>query len=139
MCDNDGEIEGFRASSWRRARIARSCYACHETISPGDLYHREAGRADVAFFCYAHCARCWEMLQFLATRNVASVPYDLNCGETYEYAGYEDDPAHALAFLLPEEAETWAKSKAGLRLGSGLDINRPLVHDQPHARFPGKP
>jgi hypothetical protein len=108
MCGADEE-SGFRSGSWVRARKAHRCYACRETIRPGDLYHREAGTHEGDFFLYKHCARCWKMLDFVLHVGDGTVQYDLNCGEDYEYEGNEADPAHQLAFLTQDEAQTHAE------------------------------
>ena len=111
MC-NAGDAEGgFRSGSWVRARRSRKCYACGEMVRAGDLYHREAGQQDDDFFCYTHCARCWKMLDFLSTRSYdGTVAYNLDCGVEWKYGiGREDITARHLAFMTPDEGQTYAK------------------------------
>lgn len=116
MCG--GEPEGWRSGCWVKARKPRECYACAETIRPGDIYHREVGaEPGESIFRYDHCARCWRILCFLVDDGAEGVPYALNCGEDFEYFEANDDPyrkanddhwAHTLAFQTPEEAQTFA-------------------------------
>jgi hypothetical protein len=117
MCGAD-EPEGFRSGSWVRARKEHRCYACRETIRPSDLYHREAGAQEGDFFLHKHCARCWQMLNYLAKHTGEPVAYGLDCGEEYEYEGNEADPAHELAFMTQDEAQ--AKADETLRANAEL-------------------
>lgn len=125
MC-GAGEPEGWRSGRWVRSRKERPCYACHETIRRGDLYHRESGaEPGESPFSYAHCARCWHLLEWLSEHVGDSIPYRLDCGTTYK--GWEGtggdlrhrflaqiladpDPALEMAFMTPDEGQRLAAS-----------------------------
>jgi hypothetical protein len=55
---------------------------------------------------YAHCARCWQLIETLWQLNEGgAVQWDLACGEVYEG---EDPAVLALAFLTRAEAQGYA-------------------------------
>lgn len=113
MCDTYGsEIADVQVFEWIRARKPRPCYACEETISAGQLYHRCKYLYDGAWSSYDHCGRCFRMCEALWKRlDGDSIEMDLNCGETWERP---PDDVEALAFALPGEcgeANSYATDK----------------------------
>lgn len=111
MCCWDWEEPEIRNMYWRRARKQHECYACHETIRTGDLYHIDSQRLDGEFYRFKHCARCWRMIEFLWSYTCDAVAYDLDCGaEPFD----EDDPdaPHEIAFWTPDDAQEWARRAA---------------------------
>jgi hypothetical protein len=116
MCYDDYECEDI-ASEWRRARKEHRCFACRETIRPGDRYHFTAQKYD-DFDVFKHCARCWAMIGAILHAGAGSVQWDLNCGTPWEEAFEREPPPEvaALAFLTPDEAQRTAVP-ADLRLG----------------------
>jgi len=104
-CDDD-----FRSDSFRRARIQHICYACRETIRPGDRYHHYVCKSDGGFTTTAHCLRCWAICKALWQNGAEAIDMSLNCGHTWEEAEHSDGkpppPEVArLAFLTRDEAQ----------------------------------
>jgi hypothetical protein len=100
MCEPDDYSE-VSQSSTVHARKPHTCYACHETIQPGDYYTRTSDLFDGQWSTLNHCLRCWAMFKALCARD-GSALYDLNCGEEWE-----DPPPEiaALAFVTRAEAQ----------------------------------
>ena len=103
MCDYDCEESVALEYVWRKARKEHRCYACWRLIHPGDSYHRSAQVFEGKVLGFAHCPRCWAIMEALFESGVDVVQWDLNCGETWENP--PDDVA-ALAFMTAEEAQS---------------------------------
>lgn len=95
MCYDDFEGEDL-SSDWHCARKAHRCFACRETIRPGDSYHSTVQLYEGKLNQFKHCARCWAMAEAILEKN-GSVQWDLHCGETWqENFGPPPDPIAAL-------------------------------------------
>jgi hypothetical protein len=105
MCGDYESVE-FETRGWRTARKPHECFACHETIRPGDRYHRWSMRFDGEFSDHSHCARCYSIIGELWNAGAESVDLGLNCGETWEenFGDLPEDVAR-LAFMTPEEGQ----------------------------------
>lgn len=104
MCYDDYEAVDLQ-SRWQTARKEHRCFACHETIRPGDRYHLVVQKYDTLDH-FKHCARCWSIVTELLAAGAYSVQWDLNCGTPYEEAfGPMSDEVTRLAFLTKDEAQ----------------------------------
>lgn len=124
MCD--GERPSVDTSRWRRAAKRHACCACLETIPVGARYWSLRGLWDGSWQTFRHCVRCdaiWENALDIAQPGDV-VLFDLSCGETLD----PDDPAQALAFLLPTDPPLGAVPTATRRpsaRGRVAEISRP--------------
>jgi hypothetical protein len=105
----DGETCEVHESEWRKARKPHQCHACHETIAPGQRYHRTFYVFDGDPDYVIRCARCQALFRHLSVRIAESGESDefcdgeLNCGHTYQER-WDEDPTPeiaALAFWRP--------------------------------------
>lgn len=105
MCDDDYQSVELQ-SRWQRARKEHQCFACRETIRPGDHYHLTVQKYDNLEH-FKHCARCWAVVSALLDAGAHSVQWNLNCGTPYEEAFGEPIPEEVarLAFLTRDEAQ----------------------------------
>lgn len=106
MCDGyDDEGPEVWSEQWRTARKEHRCYACRETVRPGDRYHVFRSLFDGRWSTTKHCARCWEMVEQIQNADFSNgvVELGLNCGHTWAELAGEPPPEHiaALAFWLP--------------------------------------
>lgn len=108
MCDLDGNGPKAKSSQWQRANKEHECFACEETIRPGDLYHVYSGIWDGAPDRFKHCARCWKIVEALWKDGAQYVDFSLSCGETWEEAREGEEPV-MLAFLTKDEAQVYAR------------------------------
>jgi len=108
MCDDDYEVQIELQNRWRIARKEQKCFACLETIRPGDRYHLVVQKYKYGgLFTFKHCARCWMILDAIIGAGAETVQWDLNCGTPWEDAfGPIPEKVAALAFLTPDEAQT---------------------------------
>lgn len=99
--------------TWRRARKDHRCGACGEIIPTGHTYMYVSAVQDHRAWSHKSCARCWKMYEEIL-RYGDECLVTLDCGESWEKEMGEPPPAHvaALAFMLPGEAQTYAKRAA---------------------------
>lgn len=107
MCDaNDFDPVTDLRREWVKARKEHTCYACRETIRPGDRYHLWVSKFDGDLTVAHHCARCYLLMEALWSSGAESVEWGLDCGVSYEEAfGPIPDDVARLAFLTPDEAQ----------------------------------
>lgn len=114
--------EGDYCDVWQErvhtARKEHMCAACHETIRPGDTYHRTFSVFDGNPDTVIRCARCQTIFEHLSTRiqdeGERGEEYcnpTLNCGHEYTERWNEEPPPEiaALAFALPGEVKLQRK------------------------------
>jgi len=108
VCDT--EVCDVFNDEWRRARKAHKCDACGETIRSGDLYMNIAMLLDGNWETVKSCARCRQMFLKIVRFTGEAADPTLRCGEVWE-----DPPDHvaALAFILPNEAQSFADKDHG--------------------------
>jgi len=93
--------------TWRRARKAHVCCACHQTIRPRDRYHYTSIVFDGSAGSYKHCARCRMILENISAASGDYVYIRLDCGQLWEdVIGKVPDEIAALAFMTPDQAQT---------------------------------
>jgi len=107
MCDVDGEGPAVWSEAWRRARKPHRCIACHETITPGDLYWAFSGLWDGSWSSGKQCARCQAIFEFLRSNTRDPVDLALDCGEIWE----GDPAAHDMALWTRGDAQAWAQEQ----------------------------
>lgn len=112
MCDEWGDSTDL-SRQWVKARKEHKCFACQQTIQPGELYHRTAAEMDGTVDVFKHCATCWQICVSLWAAGAQWVQYDLKCGERWEdnFGELPDDVA-ALAFETRDEAQERARLRA---------------------------
>lgn len=114
MCDEWESDQTLFSQRQVRARKEHACYACGETIRPGDRYLRTAQKDDGVFYDFHHCLRCSAIMDALIEAGADSVQYNLNCGTRYEDAfGPIPDSVARLAFMTPDEAQAIAAEEQG--------------------------
>jgi hypothetical protein len=111
---DDCEAKASKAT-WRQARKAHRCCACHEPIPAGHRYHYVSGIWDHGPDSFKHCARCWQLYEELLDRTQWGDVVDLflDCGQSWEdvFSSAPPDEIAALAFLTPAEAQTTVGTK----------------------------
>lgn len=109
MCDDWTDAQDL-GREWRTARKEHRCYACRESIRPGDRYHISAIVQDGSAESFKHCARCWAICEALWAEGAGIIDFGLNCGEEWEdNFGELPESVAALAFLTPDEAQRLAE------------------------------
>lgn len=106
---------------WRKARKEHTCDACHETIAPGQRYHRTALLYDGSWSTTNRCERCQAIFEHLSVRikkegSMVDDEYcnaELNCGHEYKKRWDEEPPPDiaALAFWRPGDPLPEASSQ----------------------------
>jgi hypothetical protein len=126
----------FSCTTPVRARKARTCCECHQTIQRTELYVKVAGKWDGDFYSTSHCVRCEQLIQELARyKTWAGYYYPDECGydigdlindavETFYERGsddeemlrYRDLPLSSVGGLIREELLMKMKISRGARL-----------------------
>ncbi len=107
-----------------RARKEHKCYACNETIRPGDRYRRTFVAFDGRGDSYKHCLRCAAMMDAIqegqrkAGERDTGVALGLDCGHSWQEIMDEEPPPEIarLAFMSADDMqrELAADGKEGM-------------------------
>jgi hypothetical protein len=93
-------VSDFQTSRTVRARRARSCPECRQTIQVGERYSREAGRWDGDFYTAVMCRPCQEFAdRYVSSMRVCSA---LNYDEVaYTFGSIIEEAAEFIGYTRP--------------------------------------
>ena len=117
MCYGDDDAGTDLEYVWRKARKEHRCYSCRRAILPGHRYHRSAQVYDGKVDGFAHCPRCWAIVEALFKAGAETVQWDLACGTPWPETFGADPPddVAALAFITADEAQKTLAGKGPTR------------------------